>query len=531
MRDHPQGKVRPPADRIWGTGKGQGVLTLNKPAQGPFTTVERIIITVPVLAASLLHALNMSTAYVALPNIQGNLSAAPDQVAWVITAFVVATAVGTILTNVMSQQFGRRRVFMAAILGFIVTSLLCATSQTLGELVFYRMLQGFVSAPLLPVSQAIMLDTYPRAQHGFAMSIWSMGMILGPVVGPTVGAVLTEFYNWRYVFFMNIPFGMFAFFAILVTLPSAASGRRKIDWFGAAALITAVVCLQLVLDRGERLGWFESLEIIVNTALSALGFYVFVVHCLTTSNPYVSLGIFADRNYVIGLVLIFVFGITVFSSLFILPLFLQNIQGYPVLSAGWVVSARGVGTMIAMMSAGFLADRVPSRYLILSGLLCVAVSNVWMTSWSASVGMDEVVWITVINGFGMGMMWVSLTTVTFSTIAVHYRVEAAALFSLIRAIGASMGTSVVVSILVRSSQANYIEMRDHISAFDDGRMLGGTAGIWNGDSLTDLTALHNMVFGEAQMVAFLNDFVFLVIVPFVAMPLCFLLRQSDRRIG
>jgi DHA2 family multidrug resistance protein len=507
------------------------VLTLTKPAQGPFTRAERIMITVPVLAASLLHALNMSTAYVALPNIQGNLSAAPDQVGWVITAFVVATAVGTILTNVFSQRFGRRRVFMAAILGFTITSLLSASSHTLTELVFYRILQGFVSAPLLPISQAIMLDTYPREKHGFAMSIWSMGMIIGPVAGPTVGALLTEYYNWRYVFFMNIPFGIFAFFAILVTLPSAESRRQKVDWIGVTSLIAAVVLLQLVLDRGERLGWFESYEIMLNSFLSALAFYVFVVHCLTTDNPYISLAIFTDRNYVIGLMLIFIFGIAVFSSLFILPVFLQNMQGYPVLSAGWIVSARGLGTMAAMMSAGYLADRVEGRYLILAGLLCVGISNVWMTSWNAEVEMAEIIWITLINGYGMGMMWVSLTTVTFSTMSPQYRVEAASLFSLTRAIGASMGTSVVVSILVRSSQTNYIEMRDRISEFSQSMRFNDSAAIWSLDSTSGLSALQNMVFGEAQMMAFLNDFVFLVFVAFLAMPLCFLIRRVKKPAG
>ncbi|MBL6599899.1 MAG: DHA2 family efflux MFS transporter permease subunit [Alphaproteobacteria bacterium] len=507
------------------------MLTLTKPAQGPFTTAERIMITVPVLAASLLHSLNMSTAYVALPNIQGNLSAAPDQVGWVITAFVVATAVGTILTNVFSQRFGRRQVFMAAILGFTVTSLLSASSTTLTELVLYRILQGFVSAPLLPISQAIMLDTYPREKHGFAMSIWSMGMILGPVAGPTVGALLTEYYNWRYVFFMNIPFGVIAFFAILVTLPSAESSRQKVDWIGVVSLIAAVVLLQMVLDRGERLGWFESYEIMINASLSALAFYIFVVHCLTTDNPYISLAIFKDRNYVIGLLLIFVFGIAVFSSLFILPVFLQNMQGYPVLSAGWVVSARGLGTMAAMMSAGYLADRVEGRYLILAGLLCVGVSNVWMTAWNAEVGMPEIIWVTLVNGYGMGMMWVSLTTVTFSTMSPQFRVEAASLFSLTRAIGASMGTSVVVSILVRSSQTNYIEMRDRINEFGQSLRFNGAASMWNLDSAAGIQALQSMVFNQAQMVAFLNDFVFLVFVAFLAMPLCFLLRRVKKSPG
>ncbi|MBT6306214.1 MAG: DHA2 family efflux MFS transporter permease subunit [Rhodospirillaceae bacterium] len=503
------------------------MFTVNKPAHGPFTKIERIVITIPVLAASLLHSLNMSTAYVALPNIQGNLSAAPDQVGWVITAFVVATAIGTILTNLFSQKFGRRRVFLASIAGFTITSLFAATSGSLSELVFHRMLQGFVSAPLLPISQAIMLDTYPREKHGFAMSIWSMGMILGPVAGPTVGAMLTEFYDWRYVFFMNIPFGILAFVSILITLPVARSMRQKTDWLGIFSLIVAVVCLQLVLDRGERLGWFESSEILFNSMVSGVAFYIFIVHSLTTASPYISLKIFSDRNYVIGLALIFTFGIAVFASLFVLPLFLQNVQGYPVLSAGWVISSRGLGTMGAMLCSGFLLGLMPGKFLILFGLICVGGSNLWMTQWNADVGMEEVIWITMINGFGMGMMWVALTTVTFSTLPTIFRVEAASLFSLIRAIGASMGTSIVVSILVRSTQTNYIEMRSQISEFQAFTITNGFGGMLNVASELGLETIQNIVLSEAHMIAFLNDFVFLMVVAFLAMPLIFLLRSRS----
>ena len=210
---------------------------ISKPATGPFTTAERIIITIPVLTASLLHAVNMSTAYVALPNIQGNLSATPDQIGWVITAFVVASAVGTVLTGWLSSRFGRRRVFLASIIGFTLTGALCATAGGLEDLVFYRVLQGFVSAPLLPISQAIMLDTYPRERHGFAMSIWSMGMIIGPVVGPTVGALLTEWQNWRYVFSINIPLGLIALAGIWFTLPEAEKKPQRLDWIGVSSLI------------------------------------------------------------------------------------------------------------------------------------------------------------------------------------------------------------------------------------------------------------------------------------------------------
>ena len=478
--------------------------------------------------ASLLHAINMTTAYVALPNIQGNLSARPDQIGWIITAFVVATAVGTVLTGWLSGRFGRRRVFLGSIVGFTVTSALCGIAGGFESLVFYRVLQGFVSAPLLPISQAIMLDTYPRRLHGFAMSIWSLGMIMGPILGPTIGALLTEYYGWRYLFSINIPMGVAAFVAILFTLPEAETRKQALDWIGVTSLIVGVSCLQLVLDRGERLDWFDSPEIIIEAVIAVLAMYIFVVHSLTHPRPYINLEIFKDRNFVVGLSLIFMFGIVVFSSLFLLPLFLQNVQDYPVLSAGWIVSVRGIGTMFAMLMGGTLADRFPAKYLILSGLICVGVSNYAMTQWTSEVQFDEIVWITIVNGYGMGLMWVTLTTVTFSTLAPNFRVEGASLFALIRSIGASMGTSVIVAILVRSSQVNYIEMRNHINTFTESLNVVGMPPSWNLDSAAGVAALQKLVLAQAEMVAFLNAFVFLVAVAFVAMPLIFLFKSPPK---
>jgi DHA2 family multidrug resistance protein len=509
---------------------GYGACMALIPPFGPYTRAQRIMITVPVLMASLLHSINMSTAYVALPSIQGNLSATPDQIGWIITAFVVATAIGTILTGWMSQRFGRRAVFLGSIVGFTLTSLLCATAVDLQQLVLFRMLQGFVSAPLLPVSQSIMLDTYPREEHGFAMSIWSMGMILGPVIGPTVGAVVTEFYGWRYLFLINIPLGVAAFLAIWPTLPKAPHKPSGLDWIGVTALILSVASFQLMLDRGEREGWFDSPEIVLEAFVAALAMYIFIAHSITAKQPYINLAIFQDRNYVIGCCLIFVFGIAVFSSLFVLPLFLQNVQGYPVISAGWVVSARGIGTMAAMMSGGFLADRFQARHLILAGLICVGVSNWMMTGWSASVGLDEIIWVTLVNGFGMGVMWVTLSAVTFSTLPPELRVEGASLFSLIRAIGASVGTSVIIMILVRSTQVNYSELRVHIHQGNKALNALADAAPFSLESASGIAALAKMVAQEALMIGFLNDFVFLVGIAFVGIPLVFLLRKPARSV-
>ena len=501
-----------------------------KPAIGPFSKSERIIITVPVLMAALLHSVNMSTAYVALPNIQGNLSATPDQVGWIITAFVVASAVGTVVTGWLANQLGRRRVFLWSIAAFTITSTLCASASGLEDLVFYRVLQGLVSAPLLPISQAIMLDTYPRRRHGFAMSIWSMGMILGPVLGPTIGAIMTEAHNWRWVFSVNIPLGIIAFIGIYFTLPEAEKRQDRLDWTGVSSLVIGVSALQLMLDRGQRLDWFQSPEIIIEAWAAALSFYIFIAHCSTARNPYITLTIFRDRNFIVGLALIFVFGLTVFSTMFILPVFLQTVQDYPVITAGWVLSARGLGTAIAMFSGGVLTDRFSAKKLILIGALCCSISQWLMTEWSSEVGMEEVIYLTVVSGFGMGMMWVTLTAVTFSTLSSNLRTEGAALFALIRAIGASIGTSVVVAILVRSSQVNYIELRNHINPYQEQLSPKGDIISWDLESTSGLFNLYHIVAEQAHIIGFLNSFLFSAAVVFIAIPLVFLLKTPKSQI-
>ena len=501
--------------------------TRNRPAAGPFTRAETVTITIPVLAASLLHSVNMSTAYVALPSMQGNLSATPDQIGWVVTAFIVASALGTTVSGWLAVKFGRRLVFLWSIAAFTVTALLCASADSLVELVLFRALQGFASAPLLPISQAIMLDTYPRHRHGFAMSIWSMGMILGPVAGPTVGALLTEFYGWRYVFFNNAPLGCIAFLGIWMTTPETEKRGTSLDWLGLLTLGIGVACLQLVLDRGERQDWFHSPEIVLEAGLAGLCLYLFIAHSLTARAPYIDLAIFRDRNFVVGLALIFVFGVTVFASMFLLPLFLQNIQGYPVLAAGWVLSARGIGTGIAMFLAGVLANRVAGKYLILAGLGAVGISNLWMTGWNHQVSAADIVWTTILNGAGMGMMWVALTTVTFSTLAQRYRTEAAALFALIRSVGASMGTSIVVAVLTRSSQANYTALKDFISDYSEALQLSP----WDLRSEGTVAALRREVLRQAETIAFVNDFMLLALAIVAATPLVLLLRRPGRGAG
>ena len=497
---------------------------INKPAVGPFTRTERVIITIPVLSASLLHAVNMTTAYVALPNIQGNLSATPSQVGWVITAFVVASAIGTIITGWLSNQFGRRRIFITSIIGFTLTALLCATATGLNELVVYRFLQGFVSAPLLPISQAIMLDTYPRERHGFAMSIWSMGMILGPVLGPTVGAALTEWYNWRYVFMINVPLGLIALAGIWAILPEAERQTKRLDWIGVLALTFSVCALQLMLDRGERLDWFESWEIILYAVLCVTAGYIFVVHCLTARAPFLPIALLRNRNYTVGLVVVLVFGMLNFTPMTLLPPLMQNLGGHPDSVIGFLLGARGLGTLAGFFLMFFAAKWEP-RMLMGAGFMAQAIAGWWMAQMDLNLDTDSLFWAIFLQGFGVGILWVPISTVAFATLPAALVPDGTAFFHLLRNIGSSIHISLSITLVIRSAKASYAGLTEYVSPFNESWTLPWVSGGWSQDSTQALLAVSGEVGRQAAMIGYINSFYFFAITALVVLPLIVLVRR------
>ena len=501
-------------------------MLLAKASTGPFTQNERLLITIPVLIASILHSLAMTTAYIALPNMKGNLSATPDQAGWIITSFLVSNAIGVAATGWFSVRFGRKFIFVVSIGGFTISSLLCASATTLEELVLYRVLQGILSAPILPLSQAIMLDTYPRERHSFAMTIWSIAMILGPVLGPSVGAYLTEIYSWRAIFYINIPFGVLGFIGCWLTVPETERRAQHLDWLGFLSLAVAVGAFQLMLDRGQRLDWFESTEIIIEATLAALALYTFIVHSATTRRPYINFAVFRDANFVVGVFLIFLFGLNIFSALLLMPLFLQDVQGYPVIAAGIIISSRGVGTAFGMIAAGRLTDRIGYRYTIVLSLIMVAVPSAFMVTWTDQVPAFDVLVVNILTGVGIGMLWVSLSTVTFSTLPAELRTEAASLFALLRVIGASIGVSVFVNFLARSTQVNYGVLIENINTFNEALAQFHDGRFWSMESLNGIARLSRLVSHEAQMIAFLNDFKLLVLTSVIGIPLALLFRRK-----
>jgi DHA2 family multidrug resistance protein len=494
------------------------------------TARHRGLITASIMLATVMQALDTTIANVALPHMQGALSATLDQVGWVLTSYIIAAAIMTPPTGFLAARFGRKRVFLAAVSGFTIASMLCGAATSLNEMVVFRLLQGAFGAGLVPLSQAVLLDTYPRERHASAMAMWGVGVMVGPILGPTLGGYLTEVYNWRWVFYINLPFGLLALLGILSFVPETARDRgRPLDWFGFTLLSLAIGTLQLMLDRGQSQDWFTSSEIITESVLSALFLYLFVVHMLTHRRPFLEPGLFRDRNFSIGLVFIFVVGIILLATLALLPPFLQNLMGYPVVTTGFVLAPRGVGTMIAMLLVGRLSGKVDPRAMILAGLCLTAVSLWEMSQFTLQVDAWSIVRTGVTQGLGLGFIFVPLSTITFATLRPQWRNEGTAMFSLMRNIGSSIGISVMVTLLARNTQANHALLSDQLTPFNSALQAAGHA--WAPDTLAGMLALNSEVTRQAAAIAYLSDFRMMMWVTLLALPLLALLRKPSHPVA
>jgi DHA2 family multidrug resistance protein len=486
---------------------------------------QRGLITVSIMLATIMQAVDTTIANVALPSMQGGLSATQEQAAWVLTSYIVAAAIMTPPIGYLAARFGRKRLFLVSVAGFTLASMLCGAAGSLTELVLFRLLQGAFGAGLVPLSQAVLLDTYPRERHGSAMAMWGMGVMVGPILGSTLGRYLTEFYNWRFVFYINLPFGILALLGILLFVPETRrEPGRPFDWFGFGLLSLAIGALQLMLDRGQSADWFASLEILTEALLSGLCLYLFVVHVLTAKRPFLDPGLFKDRNLVTGLLFIFIVGIILLATLALLPPFLQGLLGYPVITTGYVLAPRGLGTMIAMFLVGRLIGRVDTRLLMLTGLLLTAFSLWGMARFTTAVGTVDIVRTGLVQGLGLGFIFVPLSTTTFATLAPHYRTEATAMFSLIRNIGSSIGISIVMTLLARNTQANHAALGAHATPFNQALLWPGVDTVWNLDTASGLAALNGEVTRQAALIAYLDDFTLMMYVILAALPLLLLLR-------
>src|SRR5258706_9885300 len=493
----------------------------------PDRAAHRAAITVCVILATIMQALDTTIANIALPYIQGSVSASQDQINWVLTSYIVAAAIMTPLTGFLAGRFGRKRLFLAAVAGFTVASMLCGMAQSLVQIVLFRTLQGMFGAALVPLSQSVLIDINPPERRGSAMALFGIAVMVGPVLGPVLGGWLTENYAWRWVFYINLPIGALAFLGITTFLPDTdRNAGAKLDWFGFGTLSLGIGALQILLDRGEQLDWFGSGEIWIEAIVAASAFYLFLVHIFTADEPFVRPALFRDRNFAAGMAFIFIVGVTYLASLALMTPYLQGLMNYPIVTAGLVLGPRGIGTMVAMMIVGRLVGRVDTRLLLAVGLGLTAWSVYDLTGWTPDVSQMTIMGNGGGQGAGLGFLFVPLSTVTFATLPPEQRTDGTGLFNLSRNIGSSVGISVGTSMLTQNTQANHADIVQHVTAVNRVFENPVITQFWNPATDAGRAALDVMITRQAQIIAYIDDFKLLMIATLAVIPLLILFKRA-----
>jgi len=489
-------------------------------AQGAPAGVNRAAITVCVILATLMQALDTTIANVALPYIQGSVSASQDQIAWVLTSYLVAAAIMTPTTGFLAGRFGIKQVFLVSVAGFTLASMLCGLAQSLVEIVLFRLLQGLFGAALVPLSQTVLMNINPPARQGSALALWSIAVMAGPVLGPVLGGWLTSAYSWRYVFFINLPIGIGAFLGMSVFLKEApGNARTRLDWFGFGALSVAIAATQVLLDRGEELDWFASREIVIEAIIAASAFYLFLVHTFTAPEPFVRPSLFRDRNFTAGALFGVIVGLTYYASLALQPPYLQNLMNYPILSAGLVLGPRGLGTMAAFLVVGRLVGRVDTRLLLAVGLGLTVWAFYVMTGWTPDVSRTTIIVVGVVQGIGLGFLFLPLSVVTLATLRPQLRAEGAGFSTLARNIGSSVGISVVNALLTRNTQVNHAVIAKSVAAVNRVFEDPAVARFWNPGTAAGRAALDGVITRQAQIIAYIDDYKLLMVATLAVIPL------------
>ncbi|HEX2891057.1 DHA2 family efflux MFS transporter permease subunit [Vineibacter terrae] len=491
--------------------------TIADPAEA-LSLGRRIMILIAVMLGSTLYATTLLIASTLLPQMQGAMSATQDEIAWVMTFNILATAVVTPMTGWMVARFGRRNVMVWSIFAFSVTTLLCGAAESLEMLVLWRILQGGLGAPVIPLSQTILLDSFPKRQAGMVTSIFGMAVVIGPVIGPTVGSLLAELHSWRWAFYMVVPVGLASFIGLRLTLPKdAPTGRTALDWTGFLSLSLSIACVQLMLSRGQRLDWFESEEVVIEALVAALAFYVFIAHSLTSQAPFLNLRLLLDRNYALGLVLVAIYGMLNFTPMVLLPPLLQQHAGFPDSIIGEVIAARGVGASIGFFLAIFIG-KVDPRIGLIGGFGVQVLSGLWLMSLDLNVDVATLMANSMLQGIAVGVIWVPLTLATFATIDARYLAEGTAVYHLLRNIGSSFFISLCVAEIVRATGTNYGRMVEMVSPFNEALSLPWVMGGWTMDSTAGLARIAREINRQAAMIGYLNAFGLYTLASALAVP-------------
>tara|TARA_B100000686_G_scaffold131180_1_gene138185 strand:- start:5292 stop:6761 length:1470 start_codon:yes stop_codon:yes gene_type:complete len=489
------------------------------------------MITITVMMATTVVIIDMTIATIALPHMQGGLSTSQDQVSWIMTTYFMMQAVTMSATGWLAGRIGRKRLYLISLIGFAVFSVFSGTATSLEEILIYRSLQGMFSAPVVPISQSLMLDAYPRERHAQAMSIWGTGVMFAPVMGPVIGGWLTDEYSWRWVFYVSMPFALIGFVAGLFFIKETPKDlHRRFDFFGFAALAVVLTTTQFMLDRGQSQGWFASDRIILCAFVIILALYLFIAHSATTNNPFISPTILKDKNYMLGLIFMLLLGVLVLSMNVIMPLFLQNARGYPILTAAFVMMPRGLGSLFGLILAGKLSGRMDPRIQIAIGFASTAYSAYLFSTFTTEVGIWPFIIAAFFNGIGIGMIFVPLTAVSFWTLPAKFRTEASTFASLFRNYGSGIGVSIVISVLSHSQRTSYAYLSERTNPYNEVMKAPWLPTQWDIHTQNGLYFIDIEISRQALTIGFLNDFRLILIGALISVPLVFLISRGKDRI-
>ncbi|HYA23616.1 MAG TPA: DHA2 family efflux MFS transporter permease subunit [Terriglobales bacterium] len=502
------------------------------------------LIAVSVMLATFMEVLDTSIAAVALPYIAGSLSATNDQATWVLTSYLVANAVVLPASSWFSLRFGRKRFLITCIIIFTVSSFMCGAAPSLAVILIARAVQGAGGGALQPLSQSILLESFPADKRGLAMAVFALGVVVAPVLGPTLGGWLTDTYSWRWAFYINIPIGIFAVFMILryVEDPPYIKNAKpgKLDGIGLGLLAVWLGALQIILDKGQQDDWFGATWIRWTSVILITCFIAFLIREFRQEKPLVNLRVFRHRNFALGCLLIGIFGAALYGLVTLLPLFYQELLGYTALAAGWAVSPRGIGAIIAMPVIGILTAKIDNRYLIAAGFLLFAISGLWFGEAYLGVSQWSFLWAIIISGFGSGCVFVPLSTTTMAGLPNEEIGNASGLYNLLRNIGGSIGISVVDTIVARHEQLHRNELAHSLTPGNVNLVnrLHGIQQFLESQGSSASTALNRAyglisltLNGQARLWSYVDDFRYMALVCFLCMPIVFMLKKTVGKRG
>lgn len=492
----------------------------------------RFLITGVVMLAAVMQIVDTTIVTVAQPHMEGSLGANPDQISWVLTSYLISSGIFMPLTGFLTDRIGQRLYLLISITGFVIASMLCGMARSLDQIVLFRLIQGVAGAGLVPTAQSILVNIYPEEERGQAMAIFGVGAMVGPVLGPTLGGYLTQMFNWRWVFFVNLPVGILAFAGAWLFVPETERKDRKTDWVGFVFLVVAVSCMQFVLDRGQQDGWFTSYTILISAILSLFGYACLIIRNMEMgSRAIFRLSVFRDKNFASSCLLLAVFMFSMYGALDLQPIMLESLMHYPTLTAGLTLAPRGIAAMASMFLAGRLITRVGVRPLVLFGLGCVFVGTLATTWYSPQVPLWWVVWPILVQGFGLGMVFVPIATAAFSTLPPSQSAEAAGVRQLARTIGSSIGVAISSAVMTREAQIAWNQMGGHLNPFAHGvKHLFTTMPVQNYTPLAG-ALLGHILGSQAQWRGLLDAFYMMAMSTILGVPLVFLLGKRTGKVS